>query len=194
MTLFPKLIYKDRFTGLDTLETIKVCENFPMSRIGLENGPTARSSVLNPFIQPAQHPHFKSYYDWLLPRAIRIITEEWGLADNIHYIVGESWINCHGRDDKTLEHNHGMAAMAVSHYISYPPNSGRIEFKDPSEVSWRFYPKKSNHYDGWYPLDIETNDTVMFPSWLPHRTEVNKSDEDRWVLTTNIICFKTHFK
>ena len=28
----------------------------------------------------------------------------------------------------------------------------------------------------------------MFPGWLRHRTQQNRSNENRWVLTTNYFC------
>jgi hypothetical protein len=37
----------------------------------------------------------------------------------------------------------------------------------------------------WSTLPTKTNDVLVFPSWLQHRTQPNISNEDRWVLTTN---------
>jgi hypothetical protein len=44
----------------------------------------------------------------------------------------------------------------------------------------------------YYPIDIKQGDVLLFPGWIDHRTEEHKGNpgEDRWVLTTNILCHK----
>jgi hypothetical protein len=194
---FPQLVHKKKFTGFDLDVVLPFCEkavDFPDHYIDLEQGPTAISSVRNESMSPMLHGEFQSYYDWLVPIAMDIITEDWKLRNDLYYYVDSSWFNRHKRGDRTLEHNHGWTVMAVSCYITCPPNSGRIEFKDPCEINWRGSPKKNEIHQGWFPVDIETNDVLMFPGWMDHRTEVSNADEDRWVLTSNISCFSVHSK
>jgi ectoine hydroxylase-related dioxygenase (phytanoyl-CoA dioxygenase family) len=37
----------------------------------------------------------------------------------------------------------------------------------------------------WKEIPTVTGDVLIFPSWLRHRTQVNNSNEKRWVLTSN---------
>jgi hypothetical protein len=38
----------------------------------------------------------------------------------------------------------------------------------------------------WHTADIEENSVVIFPGWIKHRTEINHSLENRYVLTINL--------
>jgi hypothetical protein len=68
-----------------------------------------------------------------------------------------------------------------------PTNSGYIEYRDPLE-----YVKEMNmHYDlegwKWKKVKAITGDVLIFPGYLRHRTESSFTNEERWVLTTNIM-------
>ena len=39
--------------------------------------------------------------------------------------------------------------------------------------------------DLWNEVTVETNDILIFPGWLKHRTQVNRVDDDRVCLTFN---------
>jgi ectoine hydroxylase-related dioxygenase (phytanoyl-CoA dioxygenase family) len=51
------------------------------------------------------------------------------------------------------------------------------------------YVKGEFYYDDpnwmWKEIPTVTGDVLIFPSWLRHRTQVNNSNEKRWVLTSN---------
>jgi hypothetical protein len=38
----------------------------------------------------------------------------------------------------------------------------------------------------WNECKTKTGDVLCFPGWLKHRTQPSNSDEQRWVLTTNV--------
>jgi hypothetical protein len=38
----------------------------------------------------------------------------------------------------------------------------------------------------WKQLEVSTNDVLIFPAWINHRTQENLTDEDRIVLTYNV--------
>jgi hypothetical protein len=70
-----------------------------------------------------------------------------------------------------------------------PPNGGWIEFKDPLEYCKGYFPTTADdEILNWKAVPTKTGDVVMFPGWLRHRTQENKSNENRWVITTNYIC------
>ena len=50
--------------------------------------------------------------------------------------------------------------------------------------------KELNEYEEnlkWKEIPTTSGDVIIFPGTLNHRTQINKSLEDRWVLTTNLI-------
>jgi uncharacterized protein (TIGR02466 family) len=99
--------------------------------------------------------------------------------------VTSSWFNKHLKDGITLEHNHNYSTFVVTSYICLPKDSGYIEFKDPLEYhknSYPIYPEESLYKE----VPCKTNDVLIFPGWLKHRVQPNKSNEERIVMTFNI--------
>lgn len=115
-------------------------------------------------------PHVAEYYD-LLPAGVRVMN---------------SWFNCHRPGGRSLQHEHGTVDIVFSSYPKFPKNGGRIEFKDPLEYHWHGYPKKNDRNMYWKAVDIEEGDILIFPGWIKHRTEINNSDQNRYVLTVNL--------
>jgi ectoine hydroxylase-related dioxygenase (phytanoyl-CoA dioxygenase family) len=37
----------------------------------------------------------------------------------------------------------------------------------------------------WTEIPVVSGDILVFPGWMKHKTQENKSGEERWVLTTN---------
>ena len=100
------------------------------------------------------------------------------------------WVNINGPGHCNLRHHHdphsGMFLSGVF-YVKVPENSGAICFYDPrphintapdmvyyngGAPAWRFYPKP--------------NTLILFPSWLEHSVEVNKSSEERISIAFNL--------
>ena len=57
-----------------------------------------------------------------------------------------------------------------------------------NEVSRRYVDIEPEFYsvDKWRTLPVETGDFYIFPGWLEHKTETNKSDEERIIMSLNI--------
>lgn len=96
----------------------------------------------------------------------QVITKDLFLIDN-------SWINVHWKGGKTLPHAHGNSIKYVcAYYLNVPKDSGRFKFR---------------YEDHWEHISVKTGDFIIFPSTLIHSTEENISNEERIVLTTNIV-------
>jgi uncharacterized protein (TIGR02466 family) len=171
-------------------EKIKpICEEMiagTPQRVAVENE-HGQSSVYNYNNQPHINPHFKQFYNWLYPIVQHVIKNEWGYEPTFEYSIGNSWVNVHTEGGTTLEHHHGPAIAVVATYLNLPTNSGFIEYRDPLE-----YVKEMNmHYDlegwKWKKVKAISGDVLIFPGYLRHRTESSNTNEERWVLTTNIM-------
>jgi|TARA_B100000035_G_scaffold59260_1_gene47564 hypothetical protein len=89
------------------------------------------------------------------------------------FLIDNSWINVHWKGGKTLPHAHGNSIKYVcAYYLNVPENSGRFKFFNE---------------DHWEYISVKTGDFIIFPSTLIHSTEENISNEERIVLTTNIV-------
>jgi uncharacterized protein (TIGR02466 family) len=142
------------------------------------------SSALNPKA-PHMLPEFSEFYKWLHPMINHIITKEWGYDSNLNYSVVQSWVNVHEKGGVTLEHSHGGAIMVVTAYLNLPTDAGFIEFKDPLEYQKSFHQREKLGWE-WNEFKAVTGDVICFPGWIKHRTQPSNSNEQRWVLTSNI--------
>ncbi len=126
------------------------------------------------------------FREWLNPRLSEVI-DRWQLSYPRYGIVG-SWINRHYRTGKTLEHCHRGCDIIVVYYLNVPENSGRLRVRDPMEYHWNgsiSHQRGRNDLTGGYPIDVKTGDVVIFPAWLNHSTEESRTDEPRYVMSTN---------
>ncbi len=101
----------------------------------------------------------------------------------------QSWINVHPKGAWTREHHHQHVAVAVAAYLHVPKNSGRLLIKDPLGVYKYNEPLIYGYHDkgfDWEAVDVESGDILFFPGWLTHKTEVNSSEHDRYVMSMNI--------
>lgn len=84
--------------------------------------------------------------------------------------ITNSWMNKHYRTGQTIEHIHGGVEFAVVIYLTVPKNSGNFEL---------FY------NDKWNVIEVESNDVLVFPGNILHRTQESQSDEPRIVISVN---------
>ena len=188
VTPFSPIVLKSKYIWDNKSEVIKWCENLvnsekPKQDTSWINGISKNSSV------PHMNPIFKNFYNWLDGIAMDIIVNQYGYDKNMLYTIQNSWINLHSPGGSTEIHHHGPAIISVATYLHMPENGGYIEFKDPLEYNKGYFPVAGeDDISNWKVVPTLTNDVVLFPGWLRHRTQKNKSKENRWVLTTNYIC------
>jgi len=153
---------------------------------------TGRSSVLetgNAFstagnLQQSPH-HWEILEDFLVWMQAQIIP----IWDHWNYFPCmpqpfNSWVNLHKRGGETLEHYHSPCPLVVSCYLKCPPNSGNFLVRDPFEYHLFGTPSEPQE-KLWTEIPVQTNDILIFPGWLKHKTQPNETDEDRIVLTLN---------
>ena len=145
--------------------------------------PNGLSTLMTVDSMPHTWPELGPYIGWL-SSLMPHIGEAWNL-NPCRIQLMNSWFNCHLPGARSTQHEHGSVDIVVSAYPRFPVNGGRIEFKDPLEYHWHGYPSKGDRNVYWKPVDLEENDVVIFPGWIKHRTELNTSQENRYVLTVN---------
>lgn len=188
---FPAIIFKETFQFNDThlaaaKDIIHMSDASKNSH--LEKG-NARSSIANQDLAPHGHPAFEDFFTWMHPVADDIIKNKFHLSGYYNYYVGNSWINVHGLDGKTVEHNHGMSVLSIVAYIKVPENSGFTEFKDPYYNFKSLHEQDDSLLKEWFSVPIKAGDVLFFPGWLPHRSQPNKNINERWILSANFINF-----
>lgn len=183
--LFPPNIWKFKYNFDQELLLPKINNLFSLvdKNSALESGNAVSTVTLPPEMQPHTWSELGHFQNWLGSKIAEIRKAHEFLFT--YSEVTQSWLNKHGRGGKTLEHNHNFVTFGVAAYISLPPGSGYIEFKDPLEYhksSFPIYPEESLYKE----LPAETGDVIIFPGWMRHRVQENQTDNERIVLTMNI--------
>jgi len=156
--------------------------------VTLEKNGGVTSVVLCKENPPHGWPLFDDFKEWLFP-TVDELWETWRMQPCCK-TLSESWINVHPPGAYTAEHHHQNVQVAVSCYLSVPENSGRFVIQNPLNIYKLGEPLNYHYYDqemDWMPIDVQTNDVLFFPGWLNHKTEVNKSNDNRYIMSMNIM-------
>jgi uncharacterized protein (TIGR02466 family) len=98
--------------------------------------------------------------------------------------VIESWINFYNRNDYQFDHEHTGDISGVYYYQSNG-NDGDIVFSNP-HVSTKLQRFPSNSFSKSIYYKPRIGKIVLFPSWLTHRVEPNKTDDTRISIAFNL--------
>lgn len=188
LSVFNNLIFKTRWdlNWNDLENTCKELISCSPGHNNLEYG-NGKSSVNAP-----RMPHTEKSFSGLNDVFTQILPEicwnNWNLRPG-KLGCTKSWVNVHPPGAWTEEHDHSASnlAAAVAVYLKVPKNSGNILFRDPLEYHWKSMPFLTNNSDYiWKGIEVSQGDVLIFPPWLIHKTEINKSDDERWVASFNI--------
>jgi|SaaInl5LU_22_DNA_1037371.scaffolds.fasta_scaffold17012_3 uncharacterized protein (TIGR02466 family) len=138
----------------------------------------------------ALDPNWEFVCKFLLKMAYELIGKE--CTYNIH--LTSLWATLYPNSSYVPEHIHNNSLYSGVFYVKTSANCGDIVFKDPSYIAKTMaaIPMKSKTLSQFPTVDIvytqEVSDGMMllFPSWLPHSTQPNQSDEDRIILSFNL--------
>ena len=145
-------------------------------------------------LKPHEIREFAPFCSWLMSCISSIASvcigkeSEQLLQENnspMDYYVSNSWVNVHNKNGITSEHNHACTSLVVAAYLNMPENGGYFLCKDPLEYHKAMLPIHYGHL--WRQIPTISGDVLVFPGWLSHKTQPNLSDENRWVLTTNLM-------
>ena len=136
---------------------------------------------------PKDWDEFKEYYS-TMNYIQNLLCEKWGYNPKWDRLISESWMNRHPKGAWTAEHHHQNTMFATTAYLNMPENGGHFMIKNPLLEMKKAEPTDQAYWNEekyWAPVEVETNDVLVFPGWLTHKTQVNESDEDRYILSTN---------
>lgn len=185
ISLFPPLVYKFEYEFDQKIFLPKIKDLFKLVKKNsfLETGDALSTVSLNEIHQPHTWMELKDFQEWLGDK-IGSIKRDYEFF-NTNSKVDQSWVNLHKKGGKTLEHVHSFTTFVVSSYLQCPPNSGNIEFLDPLEYHKFQHPIIPEEVL-WKQVECKTNDVLIFPGYIKHRTQENFTDDERIVMTFNI--------
>ena len=137
--------------------------------------------------------HTKSEYSQLITELMRMQKE---IYDNEHIAryarLGNMWANINPPGSMNMPHIHPNALFSGVYYVKSNPKSGRLKIMDPRPGAQLYMPTRKPGDAGrdmWKDANIEPIEgrIIMFPSWLWHSVEENKSDDIRISVSFNFI-------
>jgi uncharacterized protein (TIGR02466 family) len=107
--------------------------------------------------------------------------------------VFQIWANRYPPGSYIDAHNHSPITLTASFYLKKPDNSGEIVFENPLSTLLKHQPTRElNNLDSYHTMfdttiNVEEGELVIFPGWLTHKTQENKSNEDRIIIGFNVV-------
>lgn len=101
-----------------------------------------------------------------------------------------SWVNINKKSNRNERHCHTHSETILSgvFYVKYPENSGVIRFYDPRGHLMQTQKDYIYYYNGYSYnyINPKNNILILFPPWLEHDVDENKSNQERISIAFNI--------
>jgi uncharacterized protein (TIGR02466 family) len=135
----------------------------------------------------------KPEYQQLVTELLRMQNE---IYDNEHIDrharLGNMWANINPTDGMNQPHIHPNSLFSGVYYVKSQPNAGRLKIYDPRPGVQLIMPTRKPGNPGrdmWRDANIEpvVGRIIMFPAWLWHSVEPNKSNDLRISVSFNFL-------
>ena len=104
-------------------------------------------------------------------------------------ICTSMWAIINKKGNFNIEHTHPNNYLSAAYYVKAPDNCGDFKATNPNILNRHVRAKaeKANELNSnSVSIKINEGDLLIFPAYLPHSVEENKSDEDRVIISFNI--------
>lgn len=111
-------------------------------------------------------------------------------SSSMQQVVTEAWININQKGHFNYSHDHPGSLFSAVYYVKGGADKGELELKTPiiphtytisNEMVGNF-----NAFTGHaMVIPTVTGDLLIFPSWLLHRVNMSRSEEDRISIAFN---------
>ena len=134
-------------------------------------------------------PEYNNLTQSILNMAVKVFDEELIARKPI---IGNMWANINYLSAHNKPHTHPNSFFSGLYYVKTPNDCGRLTLEDPRPGPQHLMPVKKPGTlpkDFWKTLFIEPKEgrLIIFPSWLWHSVEENKSFNDRISVSFNIL-------
>lgn len=100
------------------------------------------------------------------------------------------WVNRQHPGKSLGLHSHGESLLACTYYINSPDNCGDLLMVDPrGGVNWEWLQEGNVMGIKYKRIKPEEGKMILFPAYVLHMVEINKSQHTRISLATNISSF-----
>lgn len=111
---------------------------------------------------------------------------------NCRIVHSQSWINLHKPGNWSPKHYHSNSCYSGGLYLDVPEGSGGLVFNashtQATYITSTVKPVTAEgnifNADRW-GMDVQKGDLILFPSHLMHETDVNTTDQNRYMVAFN---------
>ena len=191
--LFPSQVWRHHTDKIDNrkLENIILEKEQKDKGVTFTNVGGYHSSAIN----LEKEKGFKCIYDYI-NECMEVILFENNYKPNLGILSSHGWANINRKGDFNREHVHPDCHWSGVYYVKTPANCGELRFHNPIVASSMV---KSGHllnltssniktsfFLNSIPLDPYEGSILIFPSWLFHSVDPNRSNYDRISISFNI--------
>lgn len=102
-------------------------------------------------------------------------------------VLTRGWVNRQNPGQQLALHDHGGTLMACSYYIKSADNCGDLLLVDPrGGVNWEWIQEGNISGIKYKRITPKEGKLVIFPAYVLHMVEINKSQQTRISLATNV--------
>lgn len=189
---FPTCIYNDtvqlsdenRGEKVDYLYSCRAAKDIPFKSMS-DQAFTSFNSGENLH----EHPMFFDVFSEIVRHASQYAFDQGVDLEKSEPFFLNSWGNIYPKGEFVKQHHHANALISGVYYLNCPEGTGGTYFVTPLEYAKAldFPAYRERHMKNFEEVYFgeETGRVVMFPGWLKHYTDPNKSDDDRVILSFN---------
>ena len=131
----------------------------------------------------------RKFIDFISPSIEQVMTDMNWEKEKQKIKISNMWAIVNKGGSTNLRHQHGNSTISGAYYVRAPEDCGEIVFYDPRPAPIYSYQKaiSSNLLNAQVNgISPKEGALVLFPSYVDHSVNENKSNEERIVISFNI--------
>jgi uncharacterized protein (TIGR02466 family) len=130
-------------------------------------------------------------------RMAETIADSMNMRKDRRLVIETFWVNCNPKYAYNALHDHPQSVLSGVYYVQGDENSGSLRFRDPRAGKrmnpWPVAEDKKSDRRHWDRVNYKPipGRLIMFPSWLEHDVEANRSEQERISISFNMNLRKT---
>ena len=196
--LFHVYMFEER--GIDTYDKYK--ETYPVWNKKLDQVIDELRGTDSPYLSQKaplgskkpnllyDHPELKEFKEFIQRLCLNYAMDtKWtALQDNHRYSIEltASWVNILNKGEFQHSHVHPDSQISGVYFHKCEGDEGQLVLYNPvREIRMGNFPENLYTCGGEYPVKLEPNMVICFPSWLEHKTMPNLTDKERITVAFN---------
>lgn len=182
--IFPTKIWGFEYQNLATISHIKTLlyrlrDEHYLGKFGEEAAFYSDNAWQSPEL--TQYSEFQSFFEDIGKSIAEVMKNDWDERPVKQLKFKEAWGNINSNNSNIGEHLHIGCDYSGVIYIDATPESGSINFRDP-RLQYEMIYQTSD-----FSVTPTAGRCVLFPSWLRHSVDINRTDKDRVGIAFNLL-------